>query len=264
LAGFGTASLLSGFALNSTEAVIRGHLISGASVAENGIYQAALSLSTQVTTVIVGGVGAYSLATLSQVKDAKDISSGMEQLLHVVLPLSTLSLGFVGILGRPLFSSLFSSQFLEGTKFLPLLLTANYVQTAAWVTGAPLLGRALLRTWLVIQLIGVSIRYAAVDLWFPMIGSYAVPAALLAAWGFDLMANLLVCKWVIRAGLQLSTLLTFCAGAGVVAAAAVLGTTTTHFGTCLLGAAVLCCIAGLMSWSETAAGLRKLLPWTPQ
>ena len=72
LAYLGIASLLSGFALNATDTVIRAYLILHWGVAENGFYQAAMSLSGQVTAVILTSVGTYAVGTLCQTRDPKN------------------------------------------------------------------------------------------------------------------------------------------------------------------------------------------------
>src|SRR5262249_2379799 len=140
LAGWGGAALASGLVYTAVDTLIRARLISMFGVAENGLYQAALLLCTQVTTVILGSIGAYSLAALSQTRDTKLVELRLANLLRTILPVSTITLGFLGVISQPLLSVLFSKSFDHGAKFLPLLISGNFVQAAAWVIGAPLLG----------------------------------------------------------------------------------------------------------------------------
>jgi hypothetical protein len=146
LAGWGGASLISSLALNSTDTLIRGRLIATAGLSANGLYQSASLLSGQVMSIILGSIGAYSLVTLSATKGPAIAMLRMRDLLRVILPVTTISLGFVGLLSIPMLSILFSSSFSNASTFFPLQLTANYVQAAAWITGAPILGFGFVRT----------------------------------------------------------------------------------------------------------------------
>ena len=258
LTWFGVASLLSGFSSNATDTLIRAHLISTAGIAENGLYQAAWSLSSLVTAVILGSVGAYSLATLSQTKDTKIVGSRMGELLRIVLPIAAISLGGLGLLSHPVFSTLFSPAFGQAARFLPLLLCANYVQAAAWVTGAPLLGFGMIRAWMIIQLVGVALRYAATILSSPSLGSYSVPAGFLAAMVFDLLANIFVCSRYIKLRWEGRILLPFSVGGIAILSASLMGFFVHHLAVCLVALPVLGCIVATMAWPEMNLALRKL------
>jgi O-antigen/teichoic acid export membrane protein len=257
LALLGVAALLSGFALNSTDTLIRGYLISHWGLAENGIYQAAVALCAQVTAVILASIGTYAIGTLSQSRDPNILTLQIENLLRVILPLSTISLGLVGLLSRPLFALLFSSQFYEGTKFLPLLLASSYVQASAWVVGAPLLGGGLIRIWTTIQLTGVAIRYGAFVLMAPFLGIYSVPAGLFGAMLFDLLANLVFCRRPIGITLKGRTVLRMLAGGLAVMTAAAVGSADPNWATGLLCAVLLCSLSVVMVWSEASTAFRR-------
>lgn len=257
LTSFGSASLLSGFSNNATDTLIRAHLISTAGMAENGFYQAAYSLSSLVTTVILGSVGVYSLATLSETKDTKVVSSRMEELLRVVLPIAVLSLGALGLVSQTLFSVLFSPAFNQAARFLPFLLCANYIQAAAWVTGAPLLGFGLIRVWIVIQLAGVGLRYAATVLSSPSIGAYSVPAGVLAAMAFDLLANVVVCCRYIKLRIDGRMLLPFSLGGAAVLCSALAGSFSRQLSVYAIALCLLLGIVTTMAWPEINLALRK-------
>jgi O-antigen/teichoic acid export membrane protein len=255
LAAFGTASLVSSLANGSGDTLIRAHLIAKSGLAANGIYQAAVALSTQVTGLILGSIGAYSLATLSQKSDGEKLTVRIESLFRVISPLALVCLGLVGLLAHPLFSLLFSSQFYDGTKFLPLLLCANYVQAAGWITGAPLLGSGLIRTWTIIQVAGAAIRYFTTMLTWSVVGVYAVPVGFLVAMIFDLAANIGVCR---RLGIRASrrTAVCFLIGSVAVFAAATFGSFPFTLWTGLMGTVALFGTAAAIAGPDT----RKLVP----
>ena len=262
LGSFGAACLVVGFSQNSVDALIRANLISTGGVAQNGIYQAALGLSIVVTGVILGSVGAYSLAACSQTRDVTLMRGKLDELLRIVLPLSTLGLGTVGLLSQPLIVVLFSSKFGEAAKCLPLLMAANHVQAATWALGAPLLGHAMIRQWIGVQLISVSIRYATAILLTDRIGAQALAAGLLFGMLFDLSGYAFVCRrmgislpWATIKRLALSTMLVAAAAAAGAWADGIIEFAVAATLFCFLVAAIFRCEASafgkdLSLWSE--------------
>jgi O-antigen/teichoic acid export membrane protein len=252
LAGWGGASLICNFALNSTETLIRGRLIATAGLSANGLYQSTALLTGQVTGIILGSIGAYSLATLSETKGPALAMARMRELLRVILPVTTLSLGLVGLLSIPMLSILFSSSFSSAATFFPLQLSSNYVQAAAWITGAPILGFGLVRTWMVIQLIGAGFRYAATMVLSSFIGVHAVPAGLLLAVAFDLVANLILCRRL-EIHVDAQTVRAFLLGGTAILICAMVGCSSHSILVLYFTALFLCAIVALMARREAGA-----------
>jgi len=254
LASFGAAALLTSFLSNSVDALVRARLIDTAGAGANGLYQAAFALSVQVNVVVLGSVGAYSLAVLSQSVDVETLQSRVENLLRVVLPVSTLGLGAVGLISGPLLSILYSPQFNSAAAYMPLLLVANYVQVATWALGAPVLGRGLIRYWVGVQLVSLAIRYAIPVLFISRMGGYAVAAGFLLGLTFDIFGYGAVCKRWIGIRVASQTALRFVLGAAAVVCAAIAGSfaasAAVYAG--LTVAASLLCLAAFRSQAESA------------
>jgi PST family polysaccharide transporter len=243
LASLGVASLLSGFTFSLTDVLIRSQLIHYAGLAETGLYQAAILLSSQVTAIVLGSIGVFSLASISRSTDPLVIRRQLQSMYKVILPISAISLGLLGLLERPIFHLLFSSQFQSSSVFLPLLLVGNSVLAANWIAGAPLLGCGKVRAWLTLQIVGAVIRYWIAVAFLPKIGTQAIPLSYLVAQVFDLTACLVICSVQLKimtsradiARMAISSALpgglavmgvsptptTFCIGAVILAASAV-------------------------------------------
>jgi O-antigen/teichoic acid export membrane protein len=194
LATLGGASLLVSFAYSLVDVLIRSQLIRYAGLSGAGIYQAAFLLSSQVTQIVLGSIGVFSLASISRSTEPGVISQQLRVMYKVILPVSAVGLGLLGLFERPVVQLLFSSQFESSQVFLPLLLVGNSVQAASWVAGAPLLGCGWVRTWLTLQIFGASIRYVAVTALLPVFGTQAIPLAFLLGQVFDLIASLVICS----------------------------------------------------------------------
>jgi O-antigen/teichoic acid export membrane protein len=158
---FGTASLIAGFSLQATDLVVRSTLIRATDLAENGIYQAALSITHQVKAIVLGSVGSYSLATLSQDVSKEHVNRTVDQLLSTVLPISTVALGLLGLLSGPALFILYSAEFYPAQQVLPLLLAADYLHVMIWVVSMPLLAAGRVGVWLTFELAFLGTRFVA-------------------------------------------------------------------------------------------------------
>lgn len=200
LAALGGASLLGSFAYSLVDVLVRAQLIRYAGLSETGLYQAAFLLSSQVTQIVLGSIGVFALASVSGSTEPTFIGQQLKTMFRIILPVSAVGLGLLGLLEVPVLRLLFSSQFKSSSIFLPLLLIGNAVQAASWIAGAPLLACGRVRTWLALQLSGASIRYIAVITLLPVIGIQAIPLAFLLGQAFDLISSVIVCSRSMKIG----------------------------------------------------------------
>lgn len=170
LAAFGIASLVAGFSQQLADLFVRSLLIRTLDASQNGIYQSALSITYQVKAIVLGSVGAYSIATLSQDASTQKVNETADRLLSVVLPIGAVALAGLGLLSGPAVLILYSEAFLPAQSLLPFLLTAEFLQVMVWVVGAPLLARNRVWTWLGFEL-AFSLARALAAVWLiPRLG----------------------------------------------------------------------------------------------
>lgn len=227
LAGFGVASLIAGFALQVSDVVVRSALIRSTDLAQNGIYQAALSITHQVKAIVLGSVGSYAIATLSQDVSREHVLETVDKLLATVAPIAAAALALLGLLSGPALFVLYSADFYDAQAVLPWLLTAEYVHVAIWVVGAPLLATRRVRVWLGLELVYLGTRVTAALLLLPVAGVIGVAAGHAIATGVHLLLTggyyLLVFRYTVsRRNLALLT-----AGAVVVVVSSWTGSRVT-------------------------------------
>lgn len=190
----GGATLIATFSYGVVDVVNRSQLIRWFGLSEAGVYQAGYLLSSQVTQIVLGSIGVVSLATISRSLEPAVIAQKLKTMYEVVLPVSAIGLGVLGLLARPALHILFSSQFESSARFLPLLLIGNSLQAACWVAGAPLLGYGWIKTWLTMQVLDAVLRIGAVAFLLPLIGAQAIPVAFLLGQLFLLLTCVIVCS----------------------------------------------------------------------
>ncbi len=227
LAAFGGASLIAGFTLQLSDVIVRSTLIRTTDLSQNGIYQAALSITHQVKAIVLGSVGSYAIASLSQDTTREHVVETANQLLAVVLPVAALALGMLGLLSGPALYVLYSAEFYEAQRVLPWLLSADFVHVAIWVVGAPLLAMHRVGAWLVLELVYLGTRVAAALLLLPTAGVVGVAAGHAIATVVHLLLTGGYYFFVFRFSVSKRNLLLFAAGTCVVVIASWVGSRVT-------------------------------------
>jgi enterobacterial common antigen flippase len=198
LARLGMAAVIAGFATQVSDLVARSVLVRARDAAENGVYQAALSISHQVRAVVLGSVGSYMIATLSKTTDRQVIIETANRLLAVVVPLATVAFGVLGLLSGPAILVLYAPDFLPAQRVMPVLLAAYYVHVLIWVIGAPLLAADKVRTWLTLELVFSLSRLAIAVPLVSAMGAMAIALAYLLSTFLHLGLNLYFYRRVLR------------------------------------------------------------------
>ena len=223
LAAFGLASMAAGFAQTFTDAAIRTELLKQVGADANGLLQAPLVLAATLQGIVLGSIGTMSLATLSHASTTEDTRRTIDRLLNVALPLSTVALGLLGLLGVPAMFILYSGQFVDSASLLPWILCAGLVQVVVWVVGAPLLASGDRAIWLALELVWNGARWVISIALLPAYGVAAVPMAMLFAFLLHLAMNLgaLWVRYRLRIGWRHGVRLV--ASMGIVGLVAVIG-----------------------------------------
>ncbi|MCA1792047.1 MAG: hypothetical protein LC667_20010, partial [Thioalkalivibrio sp.] len=225
LARLGIASVIAGFATQVSDLAVRSVLVRVRDAAENGVYQAALSTSHQVRAVVLGSVGSYMIATLSKTTDREEIVAIANRLLAVVVPLATVAFSALGLLSGPVIILLYSSEFLDAQRVMPILISAYYLHVLIWVIGAPLLAANRVGTWLTLELVFSLVRFVVA---VPLVAPYG-SAAIAAAYFFASLLHLALNAYFYRRVLGLTVaprqLILFVVGFLVASGSAIAGAT---------------------------------------
>jgi O-antigen/teichoic acid export membrane protein len=113
--------------------------------------------------------------------DKGEISTAIDRMLNVVIPLGTVAFGLLGLLGVPAMIVLYSTAFTDGAALFPYILSADLMLVFVWVVGSPLLAAGDLVLWLALDLLLAINRWAVGLLLLPHFGVLAVPIGLLVA-----------------------------------------------------------------------------------
>lgn len=263
LAGFGLASMAAGFAQTFTDAAIRAALLKQVGTDANGLLQAPLVLAATLQGIVLGSIGSMSLATLSQASSVDETRWTIDRLLNVSLPLSTVALGLLGLLGVPAMIVLYSFQFAESAALLPWILCANLVQAFVWVVGAPLLASGDRAIWLSLDLVWNLARWVITLALLPQYGTAAVAMGMLLGFALHLGFNLIAIWYRYRVRVAWKHGVRLLTGLGFVGSLALIGANWTT-SVPAMAAASLAWIGYALYVARTSpalAGLRAMVPW---
>jgi PST family polysaccharide transporter len=260
LAGLGAASLAAGFAAQASDVLVRSTLIRTVDAAQNGLYQAALSITYQVKAIVLGSVGSYSVATLAQNASRDHVHATAGRLLTVVLPLAAVALGGLGLLSGPAILILYAPEFLPAQHVLPWLLAADFAQVAIWVLGAPLLATRRTARWLTYELLFAAARAAGALLLLPFLGVVGVAAGYLAATVLHLTINAITYSRLMGYAVPGRAVVLFVGGIAMVAGLASLGARVT-FDLAVYGLGVTVLATYTVFAVHSVVGLREAADW---
>lgn len=181
LASFGIVSMVSGTAQSLSDTAVRTALIVEVGATANGILQASDVVATTLKGILLGSIGSVSLATVARMTDKDEISTAIDRLLNVVIPLGAVAFGLLGLLGVPAMFVLYSTAFTDGAALFPYILSADLMLVFVWVVGSPLLAAGDLALWLALDLLLAITRWAVGLLLLSHFGVLAVVIGLLVA-----------------------------------------------------------------------------------
>jgi len=192
LASFGIISMVNAIAQSLSDTAVRAALIVEAGATANGILQASDMVASTLKGILLGSIGSVSLATVAQLSDKAEISTAIDRLLNVVIPLGTLAFGLLGLLGVPAMIVLYSTAFTDGTGLFPYILSTDLLLVFIWVIGSTQLAAGDRILWLALGLLYAGTRWAVGILLLPHFGVLAVVIGFLVAAAIHLALTFMV------------------------------------------------------------------------
>jgi O-antigen/teichoic acid export membrane protein len=138
--------------------LIRNQIIKYNGISSNGNYQAALLLSSQLSNILLGSVGALAVATLGKSTDKNDLKKTINDLLTVIIPIMVVAQGVLITNSKLIIHLLYSNRFSLAVFYLPWILVADFFMAIAWIFGSPLLTMGRKRLWLKIEIIFWTVK----------------------------------------------------------------------------------------------------------
>lgn len=257
LAGFGAASLCTGFVAEFADLFVRAQLIENSGAASNGLFQAALSIVKQVSTILFSSIWGYSIARLGNDLTYDNVVGNTSQLISVMAVVGAVAFGLLGLFSGPALLISFSSNFLGAQAVMPFLLVADFAFIVVMVLSNPLIVANRLGLWLSVQLAATA-SYVVLSLL--LIGGLGVIGVAIAH-GISVLVNLsIVAVAYVRHGFIMRgpQIIMLCGGACVVGLLSYLGSLAV-FDPLLSAVGLVVLAAYVLISVEATVGIRVLV-----
>ena len=156
---FSSMAFTSMFAITFIQLKIRNYIISNISIEDAGYWQGVLKVTNLYIDFITMTISIYVLPRLSEIKNSKELKAEIFKGYKLLIPLTvTLSL-FIFIFKGFIINTLFSSSFKPMEPLFLFQLIGNIFKISAWLLGVLLWAKAMVITFIVIELVFGGINY---------------------------------------------------------------------------------------------------------
>jgi O-antigen/teichoic acid export membrane protein len=179
LLALGLTSTASAVAHAGADVVSRGITLASVGTKANGLIQAPVSVTALLQGVLLGSIGAISIAVVARASGPAQMRQELQRMLDFLVPFAVLGFAALGALAPLVLRLLFSNAFAEAhALFLPVLLY-QFTVVLYWIFGSPLLAAGRVGLWLALELIGAAAKVALAWWLVPMLGMEGLPLSLL-------------------------------------------------------------------------------------
>jgi PST family polysaccharide transporter len=189
----GSGGAILGIATTLGALLVRTEIVRTLGLEANGLYQPVAALSDTYLDVIIGATSVYLFPRLTELLARGDRASSQRELGHglrlslaVSMPLVLVAVGLSDLMVQ----LLYSAEFGAAAWPLSIQMAGTILKLVSVSVGVALLPLAMIRTWVLIGLLVVVLRYVGVVLLAPGMGLAGAALASDAAWAAGAVATL--------------------------------------------------------------------------
>ena len=160
---YGIASLLTGTTYYLSHLVLKMIIVHHLGMEMNGIYQPIWALTMTYPALILSSMSAYSYPRICELNNDNKIVDELNGIFRVTTLLIVPVMFFLLVARKPIIQILYSSNFLEATKFMPLQIIGDFFRVLVWSIGMFFLPTKRIQAfiWLGILPDGLLVLFAA-------------------------------------------------------------------------------------------------------
>lgn len=207
LLGFAAMGVASALALPVAQMLIRDHISSTLGLNAAGYWQASWKISEMYLMLVTTTLSVYYLPRLAEIRSSEEMRSEIVKVYRIMLPVTMIGAMAIFILRDFIIGTLFTRDFLPMRALFPWQLTGDVIKIGSWVMAYVMLGRAMVKTFVITEIAFAAIFYLLSVLFTGWYGVTGVPMAYAATYSL---------YWVVMAVLLKSQMQYFGAGAVIV------------------------------------------------
>jgi len=158
LSGFCLMGLTSALTVPIAYMLIRDHLATAFGLTAAGYWQASWKISETYLSLITSTLSVYYLPRIAEIRTASELRAEIKNVYRFLLPLTVISAVMIFLLRDFIIHTLFTPDFSPMRELFSWQLTGDVIKMSAWMLGYVLVGRAMVR-FFVVKEIGVCILF---------------------------------------------------------------------------------------------------------
>lgn len=210
LSGFGLMALISTLTMPVVFMLIRDHLATNLGLASAGYWQATYKISEIYLMLVLSTISVYYLPRLAEIRTATELKTEIIKVYRFVMPTVVVGAVTIYLLRDFIIHTMFTEDFLPMRELFPWQLAGDVVKIASGVLGYVIVGRGLVKYYLICEIFANSILLFFVWILVDPFGVRGVAIAYLITYIFNF---LLVCFMVRRVMRSMEVIQKHC-GAG--------------------------------------------------
>lgn len=198
LAGFGVMGLLSALIIPFSLIVIRDHLATKLGMDAAGYWQATWKISEIYLTLVTGALAVYYLPRLAEIKTSRELRTEIFNVYRLILPVVAAGALLIYFLRDFIIQILLTKEFAPMRDLFLWQLVGDVLKIGAWILAYVMVGRAMVKTYLISELL-LWVTFMALARWgTDLIGVQGVPIAYAATYGLFWIAMVFLVKHEMR------------------------------------------------------------------
>lgn len=177
LAGFGVMGLTSALIVPATFIVIREHVTARLGMTATGYWQASWKISEVYLMLVTSTLSVYYLPRLAEIRHAQELKSEITKVYRFVLPVIVVAAAAIFAARDLIIQLLFTPEFLPMRELFAWQLTGDVIKIGSWVLGYIMLGRAMVRFFVLTEIAFAASFIALSWIFVEMLGIVGVAMA---------------------------------------------------------------------------------------
>lgn len=161
----------------TSQIIVRDHIATTLGWTTAGHWQAVTKISEMYLLLVTSTLGIYYLPRLSEIRDNRELKHEIIQGYKIILPLAVLGAGTIYLLRGLVVQTLFTVDFSPIKSMFAWQLAGDVVKIGSWLLAYVMLGRAMMRTFIITEIIFAGTWIGMV---FALTGKFAVQGAFMA------------------------------------------------------------------------------------
>lgn len=153
LSGFALMGLTSALTTPISYMLIRDHLATNLGLTAAGYWQASWKISEIYLMLVTTTLSVYYLPRIAEIRTAPELKAEIFKVYRFLLPIVAAGAATIYLLRRFIIKTLFTSDFMPMQELFAWQLTGDVIKIGAWVLAYIMLGRAMVKTFILTEVI---------------------------------------------------------------------------------------------------------------